>query len=182
MKTEILEMSLLEHNTGQVPKVPANPRLIDEGMFELLKDSIKRSPEYLHVRPLIVYPFKGKYIVMSGNMRMEACIALGLDKVPCKILPEDTTPRKMRAYITKDNLAFGSDDPEGMKAFTKEELDFVGKGFYLQAGVNIEDLFEDAKKSIEIKISIPTDKKDLKGEIKAELEQQLKTFDNIKVK
>lgn len=44
MKTEILEMSLLEHNTGQVPKVPANPRLIDEGMFELLKDSIKRSP------------------------------------------------------------------------------------------------------------------------------------------
>ena len=182
MKTEILEMSLLEHNTGQVPKVPANPRLIDEGMFELLKDSIKRSPEYLHVRPLIVYPFKGKYVVMSGNMRMEACIALGLDKVPCKILPEDTTPRKMRAYITKDNLAFGSDDPEGMKAFTKEELDFVGKGFYLQAGVNIEDLFEDAKKSIEIKISIPTDKKDLKGEMKAELERQLKTFDNIKVK
>lgn len=182
MKTEILEMSLLEHNTGQVPKVPANPRLIDEGMFELLKDSIKRSPEYLHVRPLIVYPFKGKYVVMSGNMRMEACIALGLDKVPCKILPEETTPRKMRAYITKDNLAFGSDDPEGMKAFTKEELDYVGKGFYLQAGVNIEDLFEDAKKSIEIKISIPEDKKDLKSEIKAELEQKLKTFDNIKVK
>ena len=182
MKTEILEMSMLEHNTGQVPKVPANPRLIDEGMFELLKDSIKRSPEYLHVRPLIVYPFKGKYVVMSGNMRMEACIALGLDKVPCKILPEDTTPRKMRAYITKDNLAFGSDDPEGMKAFTKEELDYVGKGFYLQAGVNIEDLFEDAKKSIEIKISIPKDKKELKSEIKAELERELKTFDNIKVK
>lgn len=101
MKTEILEMSLLEHNTGQVPKVPANPRLIDEGMFELLKDSIKRSPEYLHVRPLIVYPFKGKYVVMSGNMRMEACIALGLDKVPCKILPEDTTPPRCAHTLQK---------------------------------------------------------------------------------
>ena len=182
MKTEILEMSLLEHNTGQVPKVPANPRLIDEGMFELLKASIKRSPEYLHVRPLIVYPFKGKYVVMSGNMRMEACIALGLDKVPCKILPEDTTPRKMRAYITKDNLAFGSDDPEGMKAFTKEELDYVGKGFYLQDPMNIEDLLEDDIKGAQIKISIPEDKKELKSEIKTALQVALKDYADIKVK
>lgn len=182
MKTEILEMSLLEHNTGQVPKVPANPRLIDEGMFELLKDSIKRSPEYLHVRPLIVYPFKGKYVVMSGNMRMEACIALELDKVPCKILPEDTTPRKMRAYITKDNLAFGSDDPEGMKAFTKEELDYVGKGFYLQVGVNIEDMIGEDERGPVIKLHIPADKADLKSEIKAALQVALKSFADIKIK
>ena len=134
-------MSLLEHNTGQVPKVPANPRLIDEAMFELLKDSIKRSPEYLHVRPLIVYPFKGKYVVMSGNMRMEACAALGLDKVPCKVLPEDTTPRKMRAYITKENLAFGSDDPEGMKQFTKDCMESMESIFRHQPFNRLKDRF-----------------------------------------
>ena len=173
MKTEIIEMSLLEHNTGQVPKVPANPRLIDEAMFELLKDSIKRSPEYLHVRPLIVYP---------GNMRMEACAALGLDKVPCKVLPEDTTPRKMRAYITKENLAFGSDDPEGMKQFTKEELDYVGKGFYLQAPVNIEDMIGEDERGPVIKLHIPADKADIKSDIKAALQAALKQYADIKIK
>ena len=182
MKVEILKASQLVHNTGQVPKVPANPRQIDEGMFELLKDSVKRSPEYLHVRPLIVYPYKGKYVVMSGNMRFEACKELGLEDIPCKVLPENTTPRKMRAYITKENLAFGSDDPEGMKEFTKEELDYVGKGFYLQDPVNIEDLLEDDIKGAQIKISIPEDKKELKSEIKSALQVALKDYDGIKVK
>ena len=182
MKVEILKASQLVHNTGQVPKVPVNPRQIDEGMFELLKDSVKRSPEYLHVRPLIVYPYKGQYVVMSGNMRFEACKELGLEDIPCKILPENTTPRKIRAYITKENLAFGSDDPEGMREFTKEELDYVGKGFYLQDPVNIEDMIGEDERGPVIKLHIPADKADIKSDLKAQLQQALKEYADIKIK
>lgn len=179
---KIIDTAALVHNEGQVKGVPRNPRLIEERDFDLLKDSIERSPEYLHVRPLIVYPLKDTFVVLSGNMRFEACKALGLDKVPCKVLKADTTPRKMRAYITKENLSFGQDDPEGMKAFTQEELKHVGKEYYLQEALNIEDMVGEDPRGPQLKVHIPADKADLKSEIKAALQVALKSFADIKIK
>lgn len=179
---KIIDTAALVHNEGQVKGVPRNPRLIEERDFDLLKDSIERSPEYLHVRPLIVYPLKDTFVVLSGNMRFEACKALGLDKVPCKVLKADTAPRKMRAYITKENLSFGQDDPEGMKAFTQEELQHVGKEFYLSEDIEVKDLFEEAPKKVELKIFIPKELKDDRDAIKGELEKALKSYADVKVK
>lgn len=179
---KIIDTAALVHNEGQVKGVPRNPRLIEERDFDLLKDSIERSPEYLHVRPLIVYPLQDTFVVLSGNMRFEACKALGLDKVPCKVLKADTAPRKMRAYITKENLSFGQDDPEGMKAFTMEELQHVGKEFYLSNETEIKDFFTEAEKKVEIKVFIPKELADIREEIKEGLQKELKAYANVNVK
>lgn len=179
---KIIDTAALVHNEGQVKGVPRNPRLIEERDFDLLKDSIERSPEYLHVRPLIVYPMQDTFVVLSGNMRFEACKALGLDKIPCKVLKADTAPRKMRAYITKENLSFGQDDPEGMKAFTQEELRHVGKEFYLQEALNIEDMVGEDPRGPQLKVHIPKAIADQKAEIKTALENALKEYPDVIVK
>lgn len=179
---KIIDTAALVHNEGQVKGVPRNPRLIEERDFDLLKDSIERSPEYLHVRPLIVYPLQDSFVVLSGNMRFEACKALGLDKVPCKVLKADTAPRKMRAYITKENLSFGQDDPEGMKAFTQEELQHVGKEYYLQEALNIEDMVGEDPRGPQLKVHIPKAIADQKAEIKTALENALKEYPDVIVK
>jgi len=176
-----IEVSKLVHNNGQVKGVPQNPRCIDESDFGLLKDSIERSPEYLHVRPLIVVEQQGAFVILCGNMRYEACKALGLAEIPCKIIPFDTPARKMRAYITKENVAFGQDDREAMKEFTLEELNTVGKGFYLTKPIDIDDMIgEDTR--CEIRVVIPKDKAELKKEIKEALQQAVKEFEDVKVR
>ena len=182
IKVQLIETSKLVHNTGQVKGVPQNPRQIDETDFELLKESVERSPEYLHVRPLIVYEQQGAFVVLCGNMRLEACKALGLSEVPCKVLPAETTPRKMRAYITKENVAFGQDDREALKAFTRQELDMVGKGFILNEPIDIEAMIGEDERGPQFKIAIPKKLVDKKDEIKEALKEALKDFEDVKVK
>ena len=51
-----------------------------------------------------------KYVVIGGNMRLRACKELGMETVPCKVLPADTPVAKLREYAIKDNNGFGEDD------------------------------------------------------------------------
>ena len=43
-------------------------------------------------------------------MRLRACKELGMETVPCKVLPADTPVAKLREYAIKDNNGFGEDD------------------------------------------------------------------------
>jgi len=43
-------------------------------------------------------------------MRLRACKELGMEAVPCKVLPADTPVAKLREYAIKDNNGFGEDD------------------------------------------------------------------------
>jgi hypothetical protein len=45
-----------------------------------------------------------------GNMRLRACIELGIKEVPCKILPPETPLKKLKAYTIKDNVSYGEHD------------------------------------------------------------------------
>lgn len=181
MKKQLIDISKLVHNEGQIPEVPANPRVIDETAFELLKSSVERSPEYLHVRPLLVYEQQGAFVVLCGNQRLEAAKALGLKEVPCKVIPK-TTPRKLRAYIMKENIAFGSDDREGMREFTRDELKMFGKEFYLTDPVKIEEMIGEDERGEDVKINLPESMADVKYDLMSELQQALAEFEDVKVK
>lgn len=110
MITDELPISKLQFNTGQIPGLPQNPRLIKDGKFWALVKSLQEDPEMLHLRELIVYPFNDDYVVIGGNMRLKAMQHLKFKLAPCKILDPDTPIEKLKAYTIKDNLAYGETD------------------------------------------------------------------------
>lgn len=107
---ELIKISKIENNTGQIPGLKANPRLIIDEMYNKLLQSIRDLPEMLEHRGLLVFPYNGKYVAIGGNMRLKALQELGYKEVWCEILSEDTTIDQMNEMIIKDNLAYGSWD------------------------------------------------------------------------
>lgn len=105
-----IDVSLIEVNNGQIEGVPANPRAIKKNKFNKLVKSIEENPEMLDLRELLVYPVDGKFIVIGGNMRYEACKKIGYKEIPCKVLPEETPVENLRAYILRDNASYGEWD------------------------------------------------------------------------
>lgn len=116
MDIDIKEISIrdLRPNNGEVDGLPRNPRKISKKNLEKLKKSVQDAPEMLRLRELIVVPHGDGYVVIAGNQRLEAAKAVGMETLPCKVLPEDTDPAKLREYAIKDNLPFGEDDWEVM--------------------------------------------------------------------
>lgn len=111
MKVKNIKVEQLEVNTGQLEGLPTNPRIIKDHRFEALKKSISDAPEMLGLRELLVYPLdNGNYIVIGGNMRLEACRALGYTELPCKVIDKEVPIAKLREYTIKDNIAFGETD------------------------------------------------------------------------
>ena len=105
-----MDIKKLRHNTGQIPGVPKNPRLIKDDKYRKLVKSITDDPEMLNLRECIAYPIDDTFVVVMGNMRLTACRELGITDVPVKILPADTPPEKIRSYTVKDNVSFGEWD------------------------------------------------------------------------
>lgn len=110
MQAKTIKLSDLHLNTGQIKDVPKNPRFIKDERYEALKKSIKDDPEMLQLRELVAYDNNGELVVILGNMRYRAMKELGYKDAPVKVLPPKTDAKKLRAYIQKDNIAFGQND------------------------------------------------------------------------
>lgn len=110
--TREIEIRDLRPNNGEVEGLPRNPRKISKKNLEKLKKSVQDAPEMLRLRELIVVPHGDGYVVIAGNQRLAAAKAVGMETLPCKVLPADTDPAKLREYAIKDNLPFGEDDWE----------------------------------------------------------------------
>jgi len=117
-----IKIDLLLFNTGQIVGLPSNPRFIRDEEFECLKKSIQEYPEMLNLREMLVVPFKKKYVVIAGNMRLRACSELGYTELPCKILPRNTDSEKLRAYTIKDNVMHGQWDFSKLAEWDVSEL------------------------------------------------------------
>lgn len=104
-----LPLAALQPNKGQIPGLPTNPRQWTKEDIDKIAKSLKETPELFEARPIIVYPFKDKYVILGGNLRYEGSRRNldPLDEVPVAILPEDTTVEKMMEIVIKDNGAFG---------------------------------------------------------------------------
>lgn len=124
LKVEVREIpiGMLSENTGQIPDVPRNPRKITKEKFEDLCESIRKSPEMKVLDEIRVYPFNGRFVVISGNHRYKAYKKLGWENVLCKILPEDTPKEKLREYVMKENMHYAENDKGMLSTWNLKEL------------------------------------------------------------
>lgn len=116
-----IPLALLDPNTGQIPGVPKNPRKWGRRELENLAASMRDTPELTEARGEIVYPFRGRFVVLGGNMRLEGHRINGDKDAPCAVLPDDTPADKLRQIVQKDNASFGQFDYDILR---KEWLDF----------------------------------------------------------
>lgn len=117
-----IPISMLSENTGQIPDVPKNPRKITKEKFEALCESIRKSPEMKVLDEIHVYPYNGRFVVISGNHRYKAYKKLGWVNVLCKVLPEDTPKEKLREYVMKENMHYAENDDALLNQWNLKEL------------------------------------------------------------
>jgi len=141
---QIIDIKRLEVNKGQVEGLPKNPRFIRDDRFNALVKSIKDAPEMLKLRELIVVEHGKKFVVIGGNMRLRACKELGMETIPCKVLPADTPVAKLREYAIKDNNGFGEDDWDVLaNEWDAEELQEWGVELPMDWSLDGEETSED---------------------------------------
>ncbi len=107
-----IDAGLIDPNTGQISGVPANPRKWTREALDSLARSIEETPELLEARRILVYPLGERYVVLGGNMRLAACLALGYKEMPCIVIddPEGVPAEKLKEIVVKDNGSFGEWD------------------------------------------------------------------------
>lgn len=99
MNAELIKISTLKKN-------PDNPRIIKDDKFKKLVESIESFPEMLKLRPIV---YTDDFIVLGGNMRLEASKAAGLKEV-WAVDASHLTSEQQREFIIKDNVGFGEWD------------------------------------------------------------------------
>lgn len=105
----LVKLDVIDFNTGQIPGVPSNPRDPEVEYFKL-KDSLTKDAAFTTINELVLYPFNGRYVAISGNMRVRAAKELGWKEISAKILPADTKPEALTRYILLGNAEFGKWD------------------------------------------------------------------------
>lgn len=103
-------------------KNPNNPRFIKDARFEALVKSIKDFPKMMELRPMI---YDKTNVVIAGNQRYEACLALGMKEVPDSWMKAagDLTEEERRRFIMMDNEPFGETDWDRIaNEWSQEEL------------------------------------------------------------
>lgn len=191
-------MSLLELNEGQMYGLPKNPRWIRDARYQALKKSIEDAPEMLELRELLVYPLddveghEGKFIIIGGNMRYRACLELGYQEIPCKVIPRETPVKKLREYVIKDNEGFGQNDWDLLSSeWDNEELQGFGMelDYIAPPTGDVDDFFEEAdavkentEKADVISVEVPEQWADNLEDIKAAIKVTLEEWEGCKVK
>lgn len=145
MQQQLIKVSQLKNNTGQIEGLPKNPRLIRDEKFDKLKKSLEDDPEMMHLREVIAYDNGGELVVICGNMRLRAAKDLGIKEVPVKVLPTDTPVEKLKAYTIKDNVPFGEHDWSDLANEWDADLlsDWGVDVPTFNSDVNLDDFFEE---------------------------------------
>jgi ParB-like chromosome segregation protein Spo0J len=99
-------MQVKKVKISEIKTNPKNPRLIKDDKFKKLVNSIQEFPQMLELRPIVV---DENNIVLGGNMRLKACIEIGLKEIFI-VKAEDLTEEQKDEFIVKDNVGFGEWD------------------------------------------------------------------------
>ena len=154
MKIELVSILQLSPNKGQIEGLPKNPRFIKDHKFNQLKQSIKENPEMLQLREIIAVDYNGELVVIAGNMRLNACLELGIKEVPCKILPQDIPIEQLKAITIKDNVGFGEHDWDALaNDWDVEELAHWGLDLPIEVMQEEDELGEMPEQQFVIKIT-----------------------------
>lgn len=127
MQRAKIDISKVLSNEGQLEGLPGNPRIIKGEKFRKLCRSIQSLPEMTEARDILVYPYNDNYLVIGGNMRLQAYRHLGWKEVPCCVLPENMSLEKLRQMLIQDNNPFGENDWDALaNEWDSEELEEWG--------------------------------------------------------
>lgn len=104
---------------------PQNPRTISEAKFSKLVASIKETPKFMEVRPLVVRDG----VVFGGNMRLKALIHLNYKEIPDEWVKDVSTWSldEIRKFVVTDNMSYGDNDWDMLgNLYDKSELEAWG--------------------------------------------------------
>jgi hypothetical protein len=93
---------------GDIHTLKGNPRTITDDALAKLAESIRRDPEFMRLRPIVI---DGDGTVIGGNQRLRACTEiLGMSELPpgWVIRADNLTPEQRKRFVIVDN------SPEGM--------------------------------------------------------------------
>lgn len=199
---ELINLSCMELNEGQIVGIPKNPRYLKGEEHDKLKKSLKSSPELLQYKPLMVYAIEGgKFVVICGNMRLRICQELhnegveGFDALPCFILNKDVPIAKIKEYAIKDNVQAGNWDWDELANGDWEIDDLQDWGIdcsFLcndsEDNADINALFEDAQKTedkpkeIKLSVHIPEELEEKLEEIKEVIKVAVSEYEGVELK
>ena len=198
---QMIDITKLEYNEGQIEGLPKNPRYLKESEHDKLKKSLTDSPEFLEYKPLMVYAMdNGNYVTICGNMRLRVANELRLDghsefdTIPCVVLKADTPIEKIKEYAIKDNVQAGNWDWDELANGEWETDDLQNWGVdcsFLNTDeddTDIDELFEDAQnteskvKDIKLSIHIPQELEDKVDEIKEIIKSAVSEYEGVEIK
>lgn len=198
---EMIDITKLLYNEGQIDGVPKNPRYLKESEHDKLVKSLADSPEFLEYKPLMVYALEdGTYVTICGNMRLRVANELRIggntnfDKLPCLILKADTPIQKIKEYAIKDNVQAGNWDWDELANGEWETDDLQDWGVdcsFLNTDeddTDIDKLFEDAQnteskaKDIKLSVHIPQELEDKVDKIKEIIKSAISEYEGVEIK
>ena len=198
---QMIDITKLEYNEGQIEGLSKNPRYLKESEHDKLKKSLTDSPEFLEYKPLMVYAMdNGNYVTICGNMRLRVANELRLDghsefdTIPCVILKADTPIEKIKEYAIKDNVQAGNWDWDELANGEWETDDLQNWGVdcsFLNTDeddTDIDELFEDAQnteskvKDIKLSVHIPQELEDKVDEIKEIIKSSVFEYEGVEIK
>ena len=198
---QMIDITKLEYNEGQIKGLPKNPRYLKESEHDKLKKSLTDSPEFLEYKPLMVYAVdNGNYVTICGNMRLRVANELRIDghsefdTIPCVILKSDTPIDKIKEYAIKDNVQAGNWDWDELANGEWETDDLQNWGVdcsFLNTDeddTDIDELFEDAQnteskvKDIKLSVHIPQELEDKVDEIKEIIKSAVSEYEGVEIK
>ena len=191
--THILPKEVIEMNDGQLEGLPKNPRYIKDERFAKLKLSLETSPEFLEANPLKVYPLdNGHYIIVGGNMRFLAGREVGITEFPCYIFKKETSIEKLKEFVIKDNIAFGSTDWDALANddWDVSDLEDWGMDVSFLGGddsTDIDDLFEEKpveekEQVTKLTIIIPESLLEQVAEITDKVKEVVSEYEGVEIK
>ncbi|MDD5092804.1 MAG: ParB/RepB/Spo0J family partition protein [Dehalococcoidia bacterium] len=172
-----METRIVKINPNDLKLLELNARYMRHEAFQRLVANIRDDAALTSV-PFACREEDGKYLVLSGNHRVKAAIAAGLDEIPVMVTDEQLSRDRKIAIQLSHNAIAGEDDP----AILKELYESIGQvDFKVYAGLDDKTLELLDKVSIE-SFSEPH----LKYQtitmlfLPDELEEARKTFEEVK--
>ena len=135
-KIQMVEISRLQLNRGQLKWLPRNPRQWTQADIDKMARSLERDPDFVEERPVLATPGKGDaLVVFAHNLLTESAGRAGHAALPAVIYtPENEDDREtIRRRALLDNGAMGRNDTDILAnewPYTAEELVDFGYADY----------------------------------------------------
>jgi hypothetical protein len=83
-----------------------NPRLITDEALNKLAESIKRDPEFMKLRPIVI---DSDNVIIGGNQRYKAIQTLGMSEIPDSwvVKADNLTQEQRERFVIVDNAPSG---------------------------------------------------------------------------